>query len=96
MHQDQYSRFIFGDEAFNFPPYLVPQDGQDGAPAWAVLTDGWPGVAIYGIGPLNLACMAAFDHFYENTVVPGMPQGDAPGPGLQDHFIGALAFIAKR
>jgi endoglycosylceramidase len=96
MHQDQYSRFIFADQAFNYPPYLQPQDGQDGAPAWAVVTDGWPAVAIDGQGPLNLAVMAAVDNFYNNLVIPGLPQGDAPGPGLQDHFIGAIAFLAKR
>lgn len=96
MHQDQYSRFIFGDKTFEVHPYLQAQDGQDGAPEWAVITDGWPAVALYGISPLNLASMAAFDNFYMNSIIPGIPQGDAPGPGLQDHFIGAMAFIAKR
>ncbi len=96
MHQDLYSRFIFADQAINYPPYLQPGDGQDGAPAWAVVTDGWPAVAIDGQGPLNLAVMAAVDNFYDNLVIAGLPQGDAPGPGLQDHFIGAIALLAKR
>lgn len=96
MHQDQYSRFIFGNKEIEFPPYLQAQDGQDGAPSWAVVTDGLPALAIYGIGPLNLASMAAFDNFYSNRVLHSLPQGEAPGPGLQDHFIGAIAFLARR
>ena len=35
-------------------------------------------------------------NFYENKVVPGVPQGAAPGPGLQDHYLGAVAARAAR
>lgn len=95
MHEDQYSYFITTNSS-GYPPFLTPSSGQDGAPEWAVQTDGWPALSIFGIGPLNLASMAAFQNFYNNTVVPGVPQGDAPGPGLQDHYIGAVASLARR
>lgn len=47
-----------------------------------------------GIGNLNLAMMQAFQRFWRNEVVAGVPQGAAPGPGLQDHYIGAVAALA--
>jgi hypothetical protein len=96
MHQDQYSRYIIGNKSLEYPPYLMAQDGGDGAPAWAVQTNGLPAVAIYGVNTLNLAVLAAFDNFWNNLIIPGLPQGDAPGPGLQDHYIGAIAALAKR
>ena len=40
--------------------------------------------------------MRAFQNFYDNRVIPGIPQGAAPGPGLQDHYIGAVAALAAR
>ena len=97
MHEDLYSRFIVpAPNATEYPPYLTNAEGQDGAPAWAVVTDGWPSLGVYGIGNLNLAMMKAFQNFFENRVVPGLPQGAAPGPGLQDHYIGAIAALAAR
>jgi len=59
-----------------------------GAPQWAVLTDGWPGLSILGIDELNLAGMKAFQNFWDNVVPPNATQGQAPGAGLQDHYIG--------
>ena len=97
MHEDLYTLFIQPPpNATGVPPFLTPGGGQDGAPAWAVATDGWPPLSIFGIGNLNLAIMRAFDNFYQNKVVPGVPQGAAPGPGLQDHYIGAIAALARR
>ena len=97
MHEDLYSLFIQPTpNTTGVPGLLSPGGGQDGAPAWAVATDGWPPLSIFGIGNLNLAIMKAFDNFYLNTVVPGIPQGAAPGPGLQDHYIGAIAALAAR
>lgn len=59
MHEDLYSQFIFpsGNETNGIPPILVPNGGQgnDGAPPWAIETDGWPAWAVLGIGQLNLA-----------------------------------------
>ncbi|CAF1484876.1 unnamed protein product [Rotaria sp. Silwood1] len=96
MHEDLYSRYIFGDKEHEIPPYLTASDGQDGAPQWAVMTDGWPALAFFGIGNLNLAMMKAFDNFYNNSIPSNATQGNAPGPGLQDHYIGAIAFLAKK
>ncbi len=97
MHEDLYSLFIQPppDEP-SFPPYLTPSGGQDGAPAWAVATDGFPPLGLGGIGDLNLAVLRAFDNFYNNTVLPGIPQGAAPGPGLADHYIGAIGGASTR
>ena len=97
MHEDLYSLFIQpAPNATGVPGLLSPGGGQDGAPAWAVATDGWPPLSIFGVGNLNLAVMRAFDNFYNNSVLPGLPQGAAPGPGLQDHYIGAIAALAAR
>ena len=96
LHEDLYSRFIVGNASGpSFPPYLTPADGQDGAPPWAVLMDGWPSLALFGVGNLNLGMMKAFQNFWDNTVVD-VPQGAAPGPGLQDHYIGAIAALLTR
>jgi len=96
MHEDLYSRYIIGDKEHEDPPALVASDGQDGAPAWAVMAEDWPAVAFYGVGNLNFAMMKAFDNFYNNSIPPNTTQGAAPGPGLQDHYIGAVAALAKR
>ena len=85
MHEDLYSRSILGGNTTAYPPYLTPADGQDGAPAWAVLMDDWPSLAILGIGNLNLGMMKAFDNFWSNAVPPGnVSQGDAPG--VRGHY----------
>ncbi|HXM57412.1 MAG TPA: hypothetical protein VOB72_18590, partial [Candidatus Dormibacteraeota bacterium] len=44
---------------------------------------------------LNPAGFAAWTNFWTNRRVPG-PVGQAPGAGLQDHYIGALAALARR
>lgn len=95
FHQDQY-----GDvprvPTLDLPPLFTPPSGQnDGAPRWAVMTDGIPSFTLIGQNPLNPAVMRAFDHFWRNSTPP-VPQGDAPGPGLQDHFIGAFARVVDR
>ena len=99
MHQDNYSRFIDDTAAVEVPPVLtsVKQSGghADGAPPWAILTDGVPGLAPFGTDVFNLQMGAAFNSFWINRAVPA-PQGDAPGTGLQDHYIGAVAALARR
>jgi endoglycosylceramidase len=60
-----------------------------------VQTDGKPACALEGINELNPAEAAAFENFWQNAPVPG-PQGAAPGPGLQDHYLGALSALARR
>jgi endoglycosylceramidase len=95
MHQDQYSRFILPAKKGTAPSGCSPSGGGDGAPAWAVLSDGKPGCALFGIDELNPAESAAFANFWQNAKVES-PQGQAPGTGLQDHYIGALADLATR
>lgn len=95
MHQDQFSRFIQPDPAKPCPDGTSAAGGFDGAPAWAVVTSGKAACAPFGQAPLSAAVVAAFDAFWKNTVVD-VPQGDAPGKGLQDHWIGAMAALAMR
>jgi endoglycosylceramidase len=95
MHQDQYSRFIVPSSKTSSPSGCSPSGGGDGAPSWAVLDDGKPGCALFGIDELNPAESAAFDNFWQNAHVDA-PQGASPGTGLQDHYIGALAALARR
>ncbi len=95
MHQDQYSRYILPSTAKKLPAGCTPSGGSDGAPKWAVFTDGKPGCAAFGEDELNLASGAAFYNFWHNHVVSA-PKGQSPGTGLEDHYIGALAALAKR
>ena len=95
MHQDQYSRYILPVDKKAAPSGCSPSGGGDGAPGWAVQSDGKPGCALYGIDELNPAESAAFANFWQNSPVEG-PKGQAPGTGLQDHYIGALAALADR
>jgi endoglycosylceramidase len=95
MHQDQYSRFIVPAKKASAPAGCTPSGGGDGAPKWAVLDDGKSGCALYGIDELNPAESAAFANFWQNAKVDA-PQGQAPGTGLQDHYIGALTALAHR
>lgn len=79
-----------------FPPLWTRPTGQaDGPPRWAVMTDGKPNVNPLGFSVLSPAVLRAFTSFWSNRIPP-VPQGDAPGPGLQDHYIGAVAAVAKR
>ena len=95
MHQDQYSRYILPASTKSAPSGCTPSGGSDGAPSWAVQTNGKPGCALYGIDELNPAESAAFANFWQNSPVAA-PQGQSPGTGLQDHYIGALAALAHR
>jgi endoglycosylceramidase len=95
MHQDQYSRYILPARKGAAPSGCTPSGGGDGAPAWAVLDEGKPGCALYGIDELNPAESAAFANFWADAKIDA-PQGQAPGTGLQDHYVGALAALARR
>jgi endoglycosylceramidase len=95
MHQDQYSRFIVPIDKASAPSGCSPSGGGDGAPGWAVHADGKPGCALYGVDELNPAESAAFANFWQDQSVDA-PKGQAPGPGLEDHYIGALAALADR
>jgi endoglycosylceramidase len=95
MHQDQYSRYILPASKSTAPSGCSPSGGADGAPSWAVLDDGKPGCALFGIDELNPAESAAFYNFWQNARIPAA-RGQSPGTGLQDHYIGALAALAHR
>jgi endoglycosylceramidase len=94
MHQDEYSRFVLPSST-HLPSGCSPSGGYDGAPHWAVFTDGEPSCAQFGQADLNPAVVAAFDNFWHDRQVAG-PLGSSPGPGLQDQYIGALAALARR
>ncbi len=77
MHQDVYSQF--GD-----PPL-----GGNGAPAWAVHTDGlpWkPNPEMWELGYLEPAVMRAWDHFWNTT---------GEHPELMEHYAGAWGAVAR-
>ncbi|MHB1785794.1 MAG: glycoside hydrolase family 5 protein [Acidimicrobiales bacterium] len=106
MHEDNYSRFTPQTAPVSLPPLLTPTtpsgNHADGAPPWAVMGDGVPGRAVEGQGELNAYAETAFTNFWLNRVPTDpatgapLPQGEAPGPGLQDHYIGAMAALATR
>lgn len=95
MHQDQYSRYILPVAKNKAPSGCQPSGGSDGAPKWAIFTYGKPACAMFGQSALNPASSAAFYAFWNNHEVPGK-KGESPGTGLQDHYIGALAFLANK
>ncbi|HEY1827069.1 MAG TPA: cellulase family glycosylhydrolase, partial [Acidimicrobiales bacterium] len=105
MHEDDYSRFTPETSPISVPPLLTPTQESgghaDGAPPWAVMTNGVPALSVDGQGELNTFVETAFTHFWLNSIPRDsqgqpLPQGEAPGPGLQDHYIGALAAVASR
>lgn len=73
FHQDRYNR------------NLRPGDEADGAPDWATLTDGQPCEESFFLSPCS---EAAYDNFWNNTVVAGKP--------LQDHYRDALLTVSRR
>lgn len=68
MHQDAYSAFIATTDPTTCPAGTVPAKGWDGAPAWAVITDGLstclPPGADRNASP---AVTRAWEHFYDDT-----------------------------
>jgi endoglycosylceramidase len=105
MHEDNYSRFTPETAPVSVPPLVGPtQEGgghADGAPPWAVIADGAPALAADGEAELNTYSETAFTNFWLNTIPKNsagqaLPQGAAPGPGLQDHYIGAVAALVSR
>jgi endoglycosylceramidase len=105
MHEDSYSRFTPETAPFSLPPVVTPTQESgghaDGAPPWAVIADGAPALAVLGQGEFNTYVETAFTNFWLNAVPKDasgqpLPQGAAPGPGLQDHYIGAMAALARK
>lgn len=105
MHEDNYSRFTPETSPVSLPPLLAPTEESgghaDGAPPWAVMADGVPALGADGQSELDGFVETAFTNFWLNAVPTNsagkpLPQGAAPGPGLQDHYIGALAALAAK
>ena len=91
FHQDHYGDIPRTDVAN--PPLTTRPGGQaEGAPRWAVLSEGQPNVYPLGFDVASPAAARAFQRFWENAVPP-VPQGEAPGTGLQDHYLGAVAAV---
>jgi Cellulase (glycosyl hydrolase family 5) len=96
MHENAYSRYLDRPAPPPLPGGSPTSLNQlTGAPSWAVLTDLWPSEVFGGQRELNPAVFAAFTNFWVNRHVDA-PRGEAPGSGLQDHYIGALAALARR
>ena len=83
MHQDAYSAFIFTTADETCPAGTVPGKGWDGAPAWAVITDG---LSTCTPGDRNAApaVVAAWSHFYANT------------DGIRDRYVAVWSAVAAR
>jgi endoglycosylceramidase len=96
LHENAWSRYL----ARPVPPPLpggspTALNQLSGAPPWAVLSGPWPSEVYLGQRELNPAAFAAFTSFWLNAGVAG-PAGEAPGTGLEDHYLGALAALARR
>src|SRR5690606_28770492 len=83
MHQDAYTAFIATEDPSECPPGSTPHKGWDGAPAWAVLTDGL-GTCDTGDRNSAPAVQRAWNHFYDNT------------DGIRDRFVASWAHVARR
>jgi endoglycosylceramidase len=83
MHQDAYSAFIFTPAGEVCPEGSSPAKGWDGAPAWAVFTDG-ASTCITGDRNSSPAVRNAWNAFYDNR------------DGIRDRFIATWSAIATR
>jgi endoglycosylceramidase len=96
MHENAYSRYLPREVPPRLPGGSPTSLNQlTGAPAWAVNTAGLPSEVFLGQREVNPAVGAAFTSFWLNVPVAGAA-GEAPGRGLQDHYIGALSALARR
>jgi hypothetical protein len=80
MHQNAYSHFVQAA-----PGSGVDLSANSGAPAWATITDGLPSTEfLKNQREANPAVFEAFSNFWYNR------------DGIQDEYIKAIAFLAKR
>jgi len=80
MHQNAYSHFVKAE-----PGSGVDLSSNSGAPAWATITDGLPSkLLLPNQREANPAVFEAFSNFWYNR------------DGIQDEYIKAIAFLAKR
>jgi endoglycosylceramidase len=85
LHQDAYSKFIYSTPDENCPN---PLNGWDGAPQWAVITDGQPTCMAGSIGvggrESSRAVVHAWQNFWDNK------------NGIQDACINAWVALVKQ
>lgn len=84
MHQDAYTAFISTPDPAVCPAGTTPAKGWDGAPAWAVLTDGLSTCLTNGERNSSPAVNRAWNNFYDNV------------NGIRDEFALAWFHVAER
>jgi endoglycosylceramidase len=67
MHQDAYTAFLSTEDAAACEPGTTPAKGWDGAPEWAVLTDGLSTCLTGSDRNSSPAVNRAWNHFYDDT-----------------------------
>lgn len=82
MHQDAYGLAVNTPDDEVCPPGTKPNNGWDGAPAWATITDGKSTCTI-GERELAPAVRQAWQHFWDNT------------EGIQDHLVETWGRLAE-
>ena len=82
MHQDAYTAFIHTSNPADCAPGTTPAKGWDGAPAWAVLTDGLSTCLTNGERNSSPAVNRAWNNFYDNV------------DGIRDEFVAAWSAVA--
>src|SRR5436190_10015475 len=82
MHQDAWGKFIVSPKSETCVPGAEHQQGWDGAPQWATITNGTP-TCFYGIRELAPAVGAAFQNFWDDT------------DGIQGELVSTWARLAK-
>ncbi len=81
MHQDAYTAFLHTDNPADCTGTTGPAKGWDGAPAWAVISDGLS-TCTQGDRNSSPAVTAAWQHFYANT------------DGIRDRFVATWGGVA--
>jgi hypothetical protein len=77
MHQDTYSKYVTASPGTTCRLGATPEFGNDGAPAWATLTDGAKGCGFQG-RDLSPNVEQFFTNLYDNT---GGSATSSPTPG---------------
>ena len=85
MHQNAYSRYVGRSDPPPLPD-VTPADLRydDGAPAWATITDGFPSEVYHSQREVNPAVMEATNNFWYNR------------DGIQAEYISAVAHLMNR
>jgi hypothetical protein len=78
MHQDTYSKYVTAAPGTTCRPGATPEFGNDGAPAWATLSDGAKGCGFMG-RDLSPNVEQSFTNLYDNTDGIGSQFADAWG-----------------